>query len=231
MSMSPWTVLVHMAWLPPLFIVFIKMYRGRYPVGASLLAYFIGGLMVLPAVALEQFWHAFVPHDRLVELIEMPLWFVPVEEGSKLFGALLAAKALGFEPPRRSFLFIAIASALGFAVAETGFALAAFGAETLPIRTLISVPAHVVFTLFAAAGLVGKPAAPLHLTAFLGWWCLATGAHISYDVVALYHPDANALDLFVWQAALSGAAVLLAIARLLQRRVVAHVTRAVPHAQ
>jgi len=210
-----------MTWLPPLFIVFMKLYRGRYPVGASLLAYFTGGLMVLPAVILQQIWDAYIPHERLVDLIAVPAWFIPVEEGSKLFGALLAAKALGIEPPRRSFLFIAIASALGFAVAETGFAVAAFGAESLPLRTLVSVPAHVVFTLFAAAGLVGKPAAPLHLAAFIGWWCLATGAHLAYDIVALYHPDADALDLFVWQACLSGMAVLLAISRLLQRHIAA----------
>jgi RsiW-degrading membrane proteinase PrsW (M82 family) len=231
MYMSPWTILVHLAWLPVVFILFLKLYKGPHPVAAALLAYFLGGLMVTPALALQQLWNAMVPRGSISEMLELPLWFIPVEEGSKLVAALLSAVVLRYEPPRRSFLPIAVAAALGFAVAETGFAVAVFGADSLPLRVLVSVPSHAVFTLFAAAGLVGKPAHPFRLRAFLGWWTLATGAHFAFNIVSLHETEADALDVFVWQAELGAAAALLATARWIQRKVATTIrTRAVRRA-
>jgi len=225
---SPWTLLIHLAWLPLLLIAFLKLYRGPHPWPAAMLAYFLGSFMVLPAFGMQQVWNWSVPRSDLVTLLEMPIWFVPVEEGAKVFAALLAARTLGYSPPRRSFFPLALAAALGFAATETALAVTEWGIEVLPLRVLVAIPAHVVFTAFAGAGLVGASEGPVRLLAFLGWWTLASLAHSAYNFVVLYQPDATGLHLLGWLGCLVGATGLLAAVRLMHARQAALPTRSGP---
>ena len=211
---SPWVLLVHLSWLPLLFVLFLKFYRGPYPLLAALLAYFLGSLMTVPALVLQTVWNLAVLPGELSSILELPLWFVPVEEGAKLFAALLAALALGYAPPRRAYLPLVLASALGFAATESVVAVSVFGLDVLPLRVLVAVPGHVIFSSYAAAGLVGRADGEISWWAFLAWWSLATVAHAGYNVVVLHDPLATPLDILGWLIALAGASVLLSVVRI-----------------
>lgn len=218
--MTPWTLLVHLIWVPSLFVLFLKVYRGPYPLVSALLAYFLGALMTVPALGMQLLWNLSVPETPASSILEMPLWSIPIEEGAKVFAALLAARFLGYAPPRRCFLPLAIAAALGFAAAETAMAVVQMGPDVLPLRTVLSVPAHVIYTTFAAAGLAGSPRDPIGKLAFLGWWSLSVAAHLTFNGLLTYFPDASPLEAFQVLAVLGVLAGALATlrTRLARRR-------------
>jgi RsiW-degrading membrane proteinase PrsW (M82 family) len=217
-TLSPLTMIVHIAWLPLLFVLFMKMYKGPYPILAALLTHFVGGIMVVPALLMQILWNQQMPDEPLVTLLEMPLWFVPVEEWAKLTAALIAAKMLGYRPPRRCFLPLAVGASLGFAATESALAVAELGIDVLPIRVLVAIPGHIIFTTVAAASLVGKAGAKISRWALLGWWSLAAVSHTAYNMVVLYHPDADMLDIFMWLLSLAGIAAILAFFKYWQAR-------------
>ncbi len=216
--MSPLVLAVHLVWLPSLFVLFLKMYRGPHPFLSALLAYFLGAVMILPALLMQLLWNWSVPSDPMASVLEMPVWLVPIEEGAKIFAALIAARVLGYQPPRRSFFPLALAAALGFGAAETAMAVMQMGPEVLPVRTLLSVPAHVIFTVLAAAGLAGKPSAAVSKTAFLAWWVLAALAHSAYNTLLLYRPNTTLFHAFLFLLGLGCLASALGYVRLRLRR-------------
>jgi RsiW-degrading membrane proteinase PrsW (M82 family) len=188
--MSPWYLTVHLFWIPAIAVLFKLVYRGSHSVLAACLSYFLGCLGVIPALVLQAVWNVHVPAGEVATLLELPLWAAPVEEGVKLFAALLAARLLLLDCSRRDFVCLAAGAALGFAAAETLFSVAFNGFDVLPLRVLVSMPAHASFTLFAAIGLAGSARPQVTRRTFWGWWLLSSLAHTSYSAPLLLDRDA-----------------------------------------
>ncbi len=203
------TVLVHLGWLPLLLVLFFVYYKERYPIPAALLAYFLGGLATLPAWVLQVAWRWAWLDQEWAQMWDMPLWIVPVEESAKLMAGVLAFRALDCKSCR-SFFPLALSAALGFAVTETAIAVMVWGLDVMPLRLLVSVPGHVLFTALAAIGLAGCGGERLRWASLIGWGLLAVVSHTGYNIFLLHGEDASALHAFLWLAALAGGCVLLA---------------------
>jgi len=215
-----WYLVVHLFWIPAIALVFRFAYTARWPVRAAALSYFFGCVSVVPAFLIESVWNVYVPESRITNVLELPLWACPVEEWAKLLAALLTARLLNLAPHRRSFIALAISASLGFAAAETLLFVMERGAEILPLRVLISMPAHVSFTMFAAVGLAGSRTREVTRRTFWGWWFLSSVAHTAFSAPLVFDPDVSPfLPILLMAAFLTGAG-LLATVRLRRRRLV-----------
>lgn len=211
-------LLVHLGWLPLLLVLFWVFYKERYPIPAALLAYFLGGFATLPAWVLQVGWRfAFLGHDW-AHLWDMPLWIVPVEEAAKLASGMMAFSALGCVRCR-SFFPLALSAGLGFAGTESAIAVMVWGLDVMPLRLLVSVPGHVLFTALAAIGVAGCQGSRPRWRALIAWWLLAVATHAAYNTILLHHPDSTALDAFLWLAGLAVGCVALARYRFRARTV------------
>lgn len=215
--MSGWYLLSHLFWLPAIAVIFRLIYRGKYPVAAAALSYFLGCLAVIPALLIQSVWNVHVPESPVSNMIALPLWACPVEEWAKLLAALGAARLLKEETNQRAFLALAVAASLGFAAAETVLFVMERGAYLLPVRVLISMPAHVSFTLFAAAGLAGSPSREVSRRTFWGWWMLASVAHTAYSGPLVLDSEVSWWVPVGVMGTLLGASVALAAVRVGRR--------------
>lgn len=215
--MSGWYLLSHLFWLPAIAVTFRLIYRGKYPVASAAVSYFLGCLAVIPALLIQSVWNVHVPESPVANVVAVPLWACPVEEWAKLLAALGAARLLKEETNRRAFLALAVAASLGFAAAETVLFVMERGAHLLPIRVLISMPAHLSFTLFAAAGLAGSPSKEVSRRTFWGWWMLASAAHTAYSGPLAFDPDVSWCVPVGVMSTLLAASVALAAIRVKRR--------------
>lgn len=207
------SLLVHLGWLPLLLVLFVVYYKERYPAGAALVAYFLGGLMTLPAWILQVAWRWAWLDQAWAQMWDMPLWIVPVEEGAKLVAGILAYKALGCHRCR-SFFPLALSAGLGFAVTETAVAVMVWGLDVMPVRLLVSVPGHVLFTSLAAVGVAGCKQGRPNWVSLLGWGGLSVVAHTGYNLFLLHGENAELLDAVIWLLVLAAIAVCLGYYRL-----------------
>jgi hypothetical protein len=207
------TLFIHLGWLPLLLVLFWLYYKEKYPIGAALLAYFLGAFATLPAWLLQLAWRWVWLGQEWAEMWDMPLWIVPVEEGAKLVAAIGAFSALGCKQCR-SFFPLAMAAALGFSVLESSLAVMVWGLDVVPVRLLVSVPGHLVFTALAAVGLAGCRSEKPRWTLLLLWGLLAVVAHTAYNHFLLYHEGANLLEAFAWLLAIGTACGVLVFLRL-----------------
>jgi len=205
--------LVHLGWLPLLLVLFWVYYKEKYPIGAALLAYFLGGLMTLPAWVLQVVWRVAFLDQEWAQMWDMPLWIVPVEEAAKLLAGVLAFNALDCGRCR-SFFPLALSAGLGFAVSESAVAVMVWGLDVMPVRLLVSVPGHVLFTSLAAIGVAGCNGGRPNWLSLLGWGGLSVVGHTGYNLFLLHGEDAELLDAFLWLLALAAIAAILGYLRL-----------------
>src|SRR5437868_9866925 len=113
-------------------------------------AFLMGALSTIPAVVLEvMFSH---PGDGAT-LLECFLVIGPAEEISKFLATLWSVRReRDFDEPSDG-IVAAAAAALGFAFAESIGYFAGGGAERVIIRTVLSVPGHVLFAVSYGAAL------------------------------------------------------------------------------
>lgn len=215
--MSGWYLLAHLFWLPAIAVVFKLLYTGRHPVSSAALSYFLGCLSVIPALLIQSVWNVHVPESPASNLLELPLWACPVEEWAKLLAAVGTARLLKEETNRRAFLALGVSASLGFAAVETVLFIMQRGVEILPVRVLISMPAHVSFTLFAAAGLAGSPSRQVTRRSFWAWWLLASLAHTAYSGPLAFDPEVSWCVPVGVLGSLLTAAVILALVRVKRR--------------
>lgn len=210
-------LLVHIAWLPLMFVAFLKLYARPHPFISALLAHFLGAIFILPALLFELAADQVLPARADPELLKLVVAVAPVEEGAKLGAAILAARLLGLSLEERSFLPVALAAALGFGAAETVLAVGVQGVDVLTVRVLVSVPAHVLFTSFAAALVIGGKARSSRWTSSLGALALACAVHIAYDAVLLVQSGTPMLGVVLWLLAWGVASAMLTLVRLRQQ--------------
>lgn len=212
--MPGWSLTVHLFWIPTLALVFRLLYRGRHPFMAALLAYSLGGVAILAALFMQAAWNISLPENQIMTLLELPLWSAPVEEWAKLLAAVVTARVVSPDRPSRDFVAISVAASLGFAGGETVLFVMEKGADVLPLRVLISMPAHVSFTLLAAIGLAGGRSPRETRRLFWSWWALASLAHTAYNAPLLLDPETSPLYPLAATLLFFGLALLFAWLRL-----------------
>lgn len=211
-------MLAHIGWLPALVVLFRLAYRERNPVFAAAVSYFFGCIGTIIALAMQAVWHDYMPQSPVLDAVGLILYRIPVEEWTKIVAALLAARVLQIPLNRISFIPIAVSSSLGFAATETALYVTEFGLDLLPVRVLLSIPAHISFTLFTAIGIATAKDAEMTKRTVWGWWLLSLFAHVSYNVMLLLTPSSTIIVPFSLVGVLYAGAISIAVIRFKKPR-------------
>lgn len=192
-----WIGVVSWVFLPALAygaLLYVYDHHEREPLWALLLLFTAGALCVPAAGQIEAGLDRVVPflagmrgaHEPSIRL---GCFFViaPVEEGLKLAVTALLARRTLMNEPVDGIVYAGMA-ALGFASAEGVAASLGGGHGVLPLRAVLSMPAHLGFSALWGAGLGayrywGRPVAGPFLVSLAA----SVAAHGGYDYLLLVH--------------------------------------------
>jgi len=185
--------LLFLAVLPGLLISYAIFRLDKYehePVLPMVLCFFMGALATIPAVFLERLAFEWVGYDGRPGIVAtLFLAFIAIAANEELLKFVVLITAAF---PRRFFnepldgIVYAVLAAMGFATAENIGYADRFGMETVILRSLTAVPAHLVFAIVQGY-YVGLARFRPDRRRQLLWrgLLLATGLHGVYDLLIM----------------------------------------------
>lgn len=116
----------------------------RQPLDAMARAFVYGAILVVPAFNIESFGTKFMTHNFMLSNF---LVIGPTEEATKLLATLIALQTSIPVKETSNRIVVAAAAALGFAFAENIGFFVRMDPSTIILRTLATVPAHVLLSV------------------------------------------------------------------------------------
>ncbi len=174
--------------VPGAFWVWFFCFKSRAAVCKMqiLKAFFLGVLVTLPTSLLGNLLTTFLPnmeHSELL-LLRVVFYFLVaglLEEGAKFWAAQRVFNKADQNLDLNSVMALSAASCLGFAILENIFYLSKGGIVLLIVRTLLSVPSHVLFSAPLLKALSAKDYEKNQKFAFLPGFLLSAFFHGLFD--------------------------------------------------